>query len=100
MEIFDGPDPNATTPARTSSTTPLQALFMMNDPFSHERARKFAALLMAAPDARRIELAYLLALGRPPSADELKDSEVYLRENGWESLARVLFASNEFMYLR
>jgi len=55
---------------------------------------------MAAPDARRIELAYLLALGRPPSADELKDSEVYLRENGWESLARVLFASNEFMYLR
>jgi hypothetical protein len=115
MEIFDGPDPNSSTPARTSSTTPLQSLFMMNDRFSHERARKFAARLLAArpDDARRIELAWQLALGRPPSSEEQGECEDYLRRfrdraagspeeralQAWASVARMLFGSNEFQFL-
>jgi len=107
MEIFDGPDPNATTPARTASTTPLQALFMMNDPFAHERADKFAARVMAAraSDAGRIDLAFELAFGRPPTDGERRDCESYLGEfreksAAWSSLARVFFASNEFTFIR
>jgi hypothetical protein len=119
MEIFDGPDPNATTPARPSSTTPLQALFAMNDPFVHERANRLAARLIAArpDDARRLELAYLLVFSRPPRPEERSEGEAYLRElrakfaeqgvpreahsqAAWASLARVFLASNEFLVLR
>jgi hypothetical protein len=119
MEIFDGPDPNATTPARPSSTTPLQALFAMNDPFVHERANRLAARLIAArpDDPRRLELAYLLVFSRPPRPEERSEGEAYLRElrakcaeqgvprearsqAAWASLARVFLASNEFLVLR
>jgi hypothetical protein len=118
MEIFDGPDPNSSTPARTASTTPLQALYLMNDSFTHERAQKFAARLVAArpSDAQRVDLAYLMAFGRPPDPDERRDCEAYLRgvreklaaeglpaqghsQAAWSSLARIFFASNEFMFV-
>ncbi|HLF95334.1 MAG TPA: PSD1 and planctomycete cytochrome C domain-containing protein [Planctomycetota bacterium] len=119
MEVFDGPDSSSSTPARPASTSPLQALFMMNDPFAHERANRFAARLIAArpDDARRIELAYLLALGRPPKEEERRECETYLRDfrgkleedrvpseahsqAAWASLSRIFFSSNEFMFLR
>ena len=119
MEIFDGPDPSSSTPARTASTTPLQALFGMNDPFAHERAHRFAARLIAArpDDARRLELAYLLVFSRPPTSEERQEGESYLgdfrsklSERGvppeahsqaaWASLCRVFLASNEFMFVR
>ncbi len=119
MEIFDGPDPNSSTPARTASTTPLQALYLMNDPFMHERAHKFAARLIAARpnDARRIDLAYEMAFGRPPEDGERADCETYLRDfrrklgaegvpfethslAAWSSLARIFFSSNEFTFVR
>ncbi|MCI0464560.1 MAG: PSD1 and planctomycete cytochrome C domain-containing protein, partial [Gemmataceae bacterium] len=38
LATFDGPDTNASTAVRTTSTTSLQALFLMNDPFVHEQA--------------------------------------------------------------
>jgi hypothetical protein len=112
--IFDGPDTNATTPARTSSTTPLQALWMMNDSFVHDQARKLAwRLILARPDdGKRMELAYLLAFGRPPAAEEGRSGVDYLAKvrskfpgispeqqaaAAWESYARVLFRMNEFI---
>src|SRR5262249_48134076 len=42
LETFDGADPNATTAIRAVSTTPIQALFMMNDPLAHDEADAFA----------------------------------------------------------
>ena len=44
LGLFDGADPNATTPARQATTVPTQALYFLNDPFFHDRA---AALLRA-----------------------------------------------------
>ncbi len=112
--IFDGPDTNATTPVRTNSTTPLQALWMMNDPFVHEQARKLALrLILARPDdAKRLELACVLAFGRPPDSGERRAGEAYLVQvrsrfpgispeqqsaAAWESYARALFRLNEFI---
>jgi hypothetical protein len=43
--MFDGADPNASTAERPVTTTPLQALFMMNDPFAHAQAEQFASRL-------------------------------------------------------
>jgi hypothetical protein len=111
---FDGPDTNATTASRASSTTPIQSLFMMNDPFVHEQARKFAARLIATcpEEAKRIERAHLLAFGRGPTSEERASGLSYLGQVGsklggiteeqkaaqaWESYARVLLRLNEFI---
>ena len=111
--LFDGADTNASTDRRLTSTTPLQALYLMNDPFVHAQAKKFAERIRseAKDDAARIERAYLLLFGRAPTADEVTRATDYLAavakkvggeraaEAAWESLARALFLSNEFVYL-
>jgi mono/diheme cytochrome c family protein len=118
LALFDGPDTNASTATRTASTTSLQALFLMNDPFVHEQARKLAARLMAerTDSQERIDRAFRLAFGRPASAQEYEQAMDYLAEvrgrlraqrvteqelvpRTWESFARVIFMSSEFVYV-
>jgi hypothetical protein len=118
LEMFDGADPNATTGERPLSITPIQALFMMNDPFAHEQADGFAVRIGLAQreDAKRIRYAYELAFGRPATKEEVRTGESFLREcraamketelpadrqprAALASFARVLFSSNEFMYV-
>jgi hypothetical protein len=113
LGLFDGADTNTGTDRRLTSTTPLQALYLMNDPFVHAHAKKFAERVRneAKDDAGRIERAHLLLYGRPPTADELTAATEYLTkvsakltgeriaERAWESLARALLLSNEFVYV-
>jgi hypothetical protein len=118
LSIFDGADTNAAIGQRASSTTPLQALFMMNNPFVHKQADLFAVRVgMAYADpAKRIEYAYRLAFGRRPSATELSKGLAYLREicadlaeintpeeeqtrAALASYLRVLLSSNEFIFV-
>lgn len=113
LALFDGPDTNASTASRTTTTTPLQALFLMNDPFVHEQARALAARLLKeqGDDAARIDRAFVLLFGRPPSAEETMQSREYVarvaerlrgepaQRAAWESFARSLFMSNEFVYV-
>jgi hypothetical protein len=118
LALFDGPDTNTTTDRRDSSTVPLQALFLMNNPFVHEQARGLARrMTAAAPDeAGRIAFGYEVAWGRLPSADEVDAARDYLRRyreatarvgagdgerqsEAWASLARVLLGANEFIYV-
>ncbi|HYH67821.1 MAG TPA: PSD1 and planctomycete cytochrome C domain-containing protein [Urbifossiella sp.] len=113
LALFDGADTNASTDRRLVSTTPLQALYLMNDPFVHAQAKRFAARVRGAAegDAARVGRAYLLLFGRPPDAGEVAAATDYLaavarkvggpraEDAAWESLARALFLSNEFVYL-
>ncbi len=118
LAIFDGPDTAASTSGRVISTTSLQALYLLNDPFVHEQAAKFAARVRAArdDDVERIDLAYQLAFGRKPTHEEVAASREYLSKaaeklktaggaedqrlsQAWESFARVLFRANEIVYL-
>jgi hypothetical protein len=118
LEVFDGADPNVTTPALPLSTTALQALYLMNDPFVHDRADELAGRLEAAsPDEEgRIDLAYRLAFGRPATAGEVAAGRAYLAEarpaqadagvppdqqprTALDSLMRVLLSSNEFLFV-
>jgi len=79
LGLFDGADTNSGTHRRMTSTTPLQALYLMNDPFVHEQAQKLAGRLLAeADDADRLELAYLLLFGRMPTGDERRAAGDYL----------------------
>lgn len=118
LEVFDGADPNATTGLRPISTTPLQALFMMNDGFAHEQAEKFAVRIGMAysTEAGRINYAHQLAFGRPATSEEVKMGRGYLKacraalketkvpldeqpRAALASYARVLFSSNEFVFV-
>jgi hypothetical protein len=101
LALFDGADPNASTEARFTSTTSIQALFMMNSPFVHDQAARFAARLRAeAPEDRtRIDLAHRIALGRPATGPEIAEGEAFLRRADWTAYAKVLLSSNEFVYV-
>ena len=118
LAVFDGADPSASTPRRLTSTTPLQALFLLNDPLVHEQAANFAKRLLhqRSDDKARIGLAYEFAFARPPTAAEAKvalafltSARAKLRETNvtpdrldaeaWQAMTRVLFRLNEFVYL-
>ena len=74
FEVFDFADPSMVVGRRNVSTVAPQALFLMNHPFVLEQSRHAARRLLAetepGDDDRRIERAYRLALGRPPSERE------------------------------
>jgi hypothetical protein len=118
LAIFDGPDPAASTPQRLTSTTPLQALFLLNDPFVHRAAEKLTERLMdeSSDDATRIDRVYRLLFARGPSSDDVARAHEYLTaanalitKDGtpnekasvpvWQSYVRALLLSNEFVYL-
>jgi mono/diheme cytochrome c family protein len=118
LATFDGPDPAASTPARLTSTTPVQALFLLNDPLVHAQANRFADQIRTSEDtdAARIRRAYDLAFGRPAEPDDVASAQEYLasvsdrlrgtgtppervESEAWQSLVRVLFRLNEFVYL-
>jgi hypothetical protein len=106
MAIFDGPDTGASTGSRIISTTTLQALYFLNDPFVHEQADKLAARLMESQsdDKERIGLAYELCFSRSATEDEVSLGMEYLKKmdspvDAWRSFVRVLLRSNEFVYL-
>jgi hypothetical protein len=104
LAIFDGPDTSASTAQRAVSTTTLQALYFLNDPFFHEQASRLAKRLQEArpTDTERIDLAYLLLFARPPTDKERSLGQAYLTKlgnDGWESYVRVLLRENEFVYL-
>jgi hypothetical protein len=94
LGIFDGADPNFSTPARTTSTTTLQALWFLNDPFFHAQAKRFAA--RTGGDVSR---AYALAFGRPPTPDELAAGEAFLKRADGDSYLRALLRLGEFVYV-
>ena len=60
-------------------------------------------------DVKRIEMAYLLALGRSPSKQESSDARDYLkscanqqkmdRQQAWTSFCQALYGTVEFRYV-
>ena len=75
LELFDFPDPNATRGKRNRTNVPAQALALMNDPFLIDQAKFWAGRLVEDSNStteERIEIMYLTALGRPPTAQEFE----------------------------
>jgi hypothetical protein len=103
LDALDCPDPSVKAPRRAVTTTPLQALGLMNGSFVQRQARHFGERVAkeAGDDpAARVALAYRLAFGREPSATEKARAVGHVRENGIESLCWVLLNASEFLYIR
>jgi hypothetical protein len=106
LALFDGADPNASTPTRQSTTVPTQALYFINDPFFHSQAARLASkLLMAPSDEARMLQAYRTLFQREPSRMERERVRRFLEnypgepEERWSALSRILLASNEFLFV-
>jgi hypothetical protein len=115
---FDGADRNASTARRDSSVTSVQSLYLLNDEFVHQRGTAFAQRILDEEESSdaRLSFAFELATGRQPTSEEQSMAEGFfgqLREKlqacgtpdnevdreCWTSFARVLFRTNEFLYV-
>jgi len=118
LGVFDMADPNLIMGKRDVTNVPTQALFLMNNPFVLKQCEETAKRVLAHKDldqAGRIDLAYRLALGRPPTQPERLDLAAYLTDYvkaldaakqqgnhlfaGWTSLCQLLFECGEFRYV-
>jgi hypothetical protein len=118
LGLFDGPDTNTTTDVRSTSTVPLQALFLMNSDFIRDIAGAFARRLCreGGEPPSRIARALALAYCRPPTPGEVSRACDYVKayargatsaglsrqkaeSEAWLSYARTILASNEFVYV-
>ena len=101
VDCLDGADASQLTPKRSESVTAPQALALLNNEFVLVHANAFAAWLeKQSSDAdRRIGLACERVWGRPPTADERKLLAAYAAKHGLPNVCRVLFNSNEFLFV-
>ncbi len=115
FEAFDFADPSMVTGRRNASTVAPQALFFLNHPFILNQARHAAKRILAESgldDPERLDRAYRLILGRPPSAGERAVAARFLDEpaadgksesgrvEAWTQICQALFASVDFRYLK
>lgn len=118
LALFDGADPNLSSAGRLATTTPTQALYLMNSPQVHRQAEALAKrLLLASLDSpARIRLAVEMTTGHPPGSEGEREMLAFLEDFGrkhhlekarksdveskaWTALCRVLLVSNAAMHL-
>ncbi len=100
MAAFDASAFSESCERRSSTTTALQALSMMNGYLVHEESARLAARirsLVGDKPRRQIEKAFEIVLARPPEQDEVQRFKRF--EGSLEAMCRVLFNSNEFLYV-
>jgi hypothetical protein len=117
LDVMGTADASASMERRPVATTALQSLMLLNSRFTNEHAVAFAQRVIAkAGDdlVQRVQLAFELALCRPPNDEELSTSLAFLEEQAafgltpsqgdvalspLASLCLVLLNTNEFIYL-
>jgi hypothetical protein len=117
LRLFDFPDPNISADGRTSTTVPLQQLFVLNSDFMLAQARALAArsATIGSPgeqdDAARIRRVFLLVYGRAANEQEVQMGIEFLATpsataggeasalSRWEQFSQVLLSANEFCFM-
>jgi hypothetical protein len=115
LQLFDAPSIVGNCSTRTTSTIPLQSLAMLNSKFVRDRAKSLEQRLTkeAGTDSKaRLHLAFRLACGRPPDADEAAAADRFLvaqrkvyaeakdnEQRTWTDLCQMVLASNAFLYV-
>jgi hypothetical protein len=106
QSLFDGPSEVAEScEARYVSTTPLQSLYLLNNPFVLDRAKALSQRLRQATgdDTERfIEQSFLTTVGRPPDDVEREDARQFLTTGGGDrhaAFCHTLLNLNEFVFL-
>ena len=103
MSEFDQPDCAFSTPRRAETTTPLQALTMLNHSFTLDMAAALAERLENEQPSgleAQIKQAYRLMFLRTPTDDELAKCLAFAESHNLESLCRVLLNTSELIYVQ
>ncbi|WP_010582497.1 DUF1549 domain-containing protein [Schlesneria paludicola] len=102
LDTFDCPDPSTTTPRRSSTVTPLQALSLLNHSFGLRMANHFANRLTAEHAAStdgQVHSAYLLLFGREADAEEKSIGQTFIARHGLPAYCRAMWNASEFLFL-
>ena len=81
LQLFDAPTIVGNCSTRTTSTVPLQSLALLNSQFVRDRAKSLEQRLKkeaGGDSAARLTLAFRLACGRAPDAEETAAAERFL----------------------
>ncbi|HVR86859.1 MAG TPA: DUF1553 domain-containing protein, partial [Planctomycetota bacterium] len=108
LALFDGPDTNASTPQRDTSTVPTQALYFLNDPFFHARSEALAKQLLQLPAGERVGAMHRICFQRAATESERRAAAAFIDAYragppaqselaAWSAYARTLLGSNEFI---
>jgi mono/diheme cytochrome c family protein len=103
LQVFDLPDMSQSFGARYVSTVPTQALQLMNDDFVLNQAQRFADRVKkeAGNDvAKQVDLAYRIALTRPPTQRELSLATDMILSGSLVDFTNVMLNLSEFLYTR
>ncbi|MHB1558453.1 MAG: DUF1549 and DUF1553 domain-containing protein [Isosphaeraceae bacterium] len=105
LQAFDVDDGRVPCPVRTRTVTPPQALFLMNGDAIERATERFAGRLkdQSGGDlAAAVDLAYRVAIARPPTPPERDRCLAYLDRDParLKGLAWLLFNLDEFLYVR
>ena len=105
---FDYPDANVHAAKRSATTTAVQKLFVMNNPFMVEQAKRLAKRVAGegvAASAEQVQSIYSILYSRQPSAAELDLALGFLQLPAesqltrWEQYSHALLAANEMSYI-
>ncbi|MFP6887924.1 MAG: DUF1553 domain-containing protein, partial [Opitutales bacterium] len=101
LRSFDFPDPNITCVRREPTTIAPQALYLMNNNFTAESAKRILQRKDLSPDAdARIKKLYRLLFARPPDEEEVDLARNYLGKKPsaghWANYVHGLLLTNEF----
>jgi len=99
---YDCPDPSLPEPRRIVTTSPLQALALLNNAFVLDQAKFFAERLQreAGGDrARQVERAFVVAFGRAPEGEERASALELIAQHGLAAFCRALLNANELIYV-
>jgi hypothetical protein len=106
LTTLDCPNPANLTATRTTTTTSIQALTLLNNAFILEQsdamAQRIEQELSGEPNdsmASHVRLAYRRILGRDPTESQRTASAAYVEQHGLIALCRLLFNTNEFVYV-
>ena len=100
MSSFDAPVFNESCERRSVTTTPLQALSMMNGRLVNEEATHLATRVASEAGGRRkdrVARLFEIALNRPP--DQAEERQFVEFQGSLEAICRVILNSNEFLFM-
>ena len=99
VQTFDFANADTSTPRRSLTTVPQQALFALNSTFMLARSDALAKRVAGAEPPQRVHRQYSIVFGREPSPAEIEQCESFLTAGTIEQLAQVLLMSNELMFV-
>lgn len=99
MTDYDQPDCTLSVPRRAQTTTPLQALTMLNHEFTLDMAEALAARVGEGSPTSQTDRLFRLAYQRQPTAEERNRVAATIESVGLRTVCRALLNSSELIYL-